>query len=111
MAEPILRLEEIRKTFPGVLADDNVNLDIQHGEIHALLGENGAGKTTLMNCVYGVYHPDSGKIYWKGKKVEIHTAHDAIALGIGMVHQHFKLVAPMTVAAFEAGAVFGHEVR
>ena len=98
MAEPILRLEEIRKTFPGVLADDNVNLDIQHGEIHALLGENGAGKTTLMNCVYGVYHPDSGKIYWKGKKVEIHTAHDAIALGIGMVHQHFKLVAPMTVA-------------
>jgi simple sugar transport system ATP-binding protein len=98
MTEPILRLEDIRKTFPGVLANQNVNLEIEHGEIHALLGENGAGKTTLMNCVYGVYHPDGGNIYWKGKKVEIHTAHDAIALGIGMVHQHFKLVPPMTVA-------------
>ncbi|NPV74940.1 MAG: ABC transporter ATP-binding protein [Anaerolineae bacterium] len=94
----LLRLEKIRKTFPGVLANDNVDLVIEQGEIHALLGENGAGKTTLMNCVYGVYRPDSGKIIWKGKEVTIHQARDAIALGIGMVHQHFKLVPPLTVA-------------
>lgn len=93
----ILRLEKIRKTFPGVIANDNVDLEIQAGEIHALLGENGAGKTTLMNCVYGVYHPDGGKIIWKGKEVEIHQARDAINLGIGMVHQHFMLVPPLSV--------------
>ena len=94
----ILRLEKIRKSFPGVLANDNVDLVIEQGEIHALLGENGAGKSTLMNCVYGVYCPDSGKIIWKGKEVTIHKASDAIALGIGMVHQHFMLVPPLTVA-------------
>jgi len=98
MTEPILRLEKIRKTFPGVLANYDVDLKIQRGEIHALLGENGAGKTTLMNCVYGVYKPDGGKIFWKGKLVEINQARDSIALGIGMVHQHFKLVPPLTVA-------------
>ncbi len=98
MTEPILRLEKLRKTFPGVLANDDVDLEIEQGEIHALLGENGAGKTTLMNCVYGVYHPDGGKIFWKGKEVEVHQARDAISLGIGMVHQHFKLVPPLTVA-------------
>jgi len=97
MAE-ILRLEKICKTFPGVIANDHVDLTIEKGEIHALLGENGAGKTTLMNCVYGVYRPNSGKIFWKGKEVEIHQARDAIALGIGMVHQHFMLVPPLTVA-------------
>ncbi len=94
----LLHLEKICKTFPGVVANDHVDLEIQRGEIHALLGENGAGKTTLMNCVYGVYRPSSGKIYWKGKEVEIHHARDAIALGIGMVHQHFMLVPPLTVA-------------
>ncbi|MEI8133309.1 MAG: ATP-binding cassette domain-containing protein, partial [Leptolinea sp.] len=94
----LLRLEKIRKSFPGVLANDNVDLVIEHGEIHALLGENGAGKSTLMNCVYGVYRPDSGKIIWKDKEVTINQARDAIALGIGMVHQHFKLVPPLTVA-------------
>ncbi|NPV55282.1 MAG: ABC transporter ATP-binding protein, partial [Anaerolineae bacterium] len=94
----ILRLEKIRKTFPGVLANDNVDLVIEQGEIHALLGENGAGKSTLMNCVYGVYRPDNGKITWKGQEVAIHKASDAIALGIGMVHQHFMLVPPLTVA-------------
>ena len=94
----VLRLEEMCKTFPGVIANDNVNLDIRRGEIHALLGENGAGKTTLTNCVYGVYQPTSGKIFWKGEEVEIHQARDAIALGIGMVHQHFMLVPPLTVA-------------
>ncbi|MEJ5201981.1 MAG: ATP-binding cassette domain-containing protein, partial [Anaerolineales bacterium] len=94
----LLRLEKIRKTFPGVLANDDVDLSIEQGEIHALLGENGAGKTTLMNCVYGLYRPDSGKIFWKGKEVFVHQARDAIALGIGMVHQHFMLVPPLTVA-------------
>ena len=68
MTEPILRLEDIRKTFPGVIANQNVNLVIERGEIHALLGENGAGKTTLMNCVYGVYHPDGGTIYLERQK-------------------------------------------
>ncbi len=94
----LLRLEKIRKTFPGVLANDDVDLEIRKGEIHALLGENGAGKTTLMNCVYGVYRPERGHIFWKGQPVEIHQARDAIALGIGMVHQHFMLVPPLTVA-------------
>lgn len=94
----LLRLEKICKTFPGVLAVDRIDLQIEQGEIHALLGENGAGKTTLMNCVYGVYRPNSGKIYWKEKEVEIHQARDAIGLGIGMVHQHFMLVPPLTVA-------------
>jgi general nucleoside transport system ATP-binding protein len=97
MTETILRLENIRKTFPGVIANDDVNLEVRSGEIHALLGENGAGKTTLMNCVYGVYRPDSGRIIWKGKEVRIHQARDAISLGIGMVHQHFMLVPPLTV--------------
>lgn len=94
----LLRLEKICKTFPGVVANDNVDLSIERGEIRALLGENGAGKTTLMNCVYGVYRPNSGKIFWKEKEVHIHQARDAIALGIGMVHQHFMLVPPLTVA-------------
>ncbi|NMC53599.1 MAG: ABC transporter ATP-binding protein [Chloroflexi bacterium] len=94
----LLRLEKIQKTFPGVLANDNVDLTIQRGEIHALLGENGAGKTTLMNCVFGVYRPTRGQIYWKGQPVEIHQAHDAIALGMGMVHQHFMLIPQLTVA-------------
>ena len=94
----LLRLENIRKTFPGVVANDNVDLVIEKGEIHALLGENGAGKSTLMNCVYGVYRPDSGKIIWKGKEVTILQAKDAINLGIGMVHQHFMLVPPLSVA-------------
>lgn len=100
MEEPeiILRLEGMCKTFPGVVANDGINLEIRRGEIHALLGENGAGKTTLTNCVYGVYRPTCGKIFWKGKEVTINSAHDAIALGIGMVHQHFMLVPPMTVA-------------
>jgi len=97
MSSILLRLEKIRKTFPGVIANDDVNLEIRTGEIHALLGENGAGKTSLMNCVYGIYRPDYGKIYWKGKEVHIHQSRDAIGLGIGMVHQHFMLVPPLTV--------------
>jgi simple sugar transport system ATP-binding protein len=93
----LLRLEKITKTFPGVIANEQVDLDVQRGEIHALLGENGSGKTTLMNCAYGVYHPTAGRIFWKGEEVKIRQARDAIALGIGMVHQHFMLVDPFTV--------------
>ena len=98
MTDPLLRMDDIVKTFPGVLANDHVDLEIERGEIHALLGENGAGKTTLMNVLYGIYRPDGGRIVWRGKDVEIHSSHDAIALGIGMVHQHFMLVPPFTVA-------------
>jgi general nucleoside transport system ATP-binding protein len=90
--EPLLSMRDIRKTFPGVVANDGVNLDINKGEIHTLLGENGAGKTTLMNTLYGLYQPDSGQIFYKGKEVHIRNPADAIALGIGMVHQHFMLV-------------------
>lgn len=91
-------LRDITKSFPGVLANDRVTFVVRAGEIHALLGENGAGKTTLMNILYGLYRPDSGEIWVKGKKVSIRSPRDAIQLGIGMVHQHFKLVHPHTVA-------------
>ena len=94
----MLVMRDIVKTFPGVVANDHVSLEVQAGEIHALLGENGAGKTTLMNILYGLYRPDSGEIYVKGKRVHIRSPRDAIAHGIGMVHQHFKLVRPHTVA-------------
>ncbi len=94
---PVLELRNITKRFPGVLANDHINLTLEEGEIHALLGENGAGKTTLMNILYGLYTADEGEIYVRGRKAEIHTPSDAIALGIGMVHQHFMLVPVMTV--------------
>ncbi len=87
----------IVKRFPGVIANDGIDLDVRRGEIHALLGENGAGKTTLMNILYGIYHPDEGEIYINGEKVVIHSPQDAIRLGIGMVHQHFRLVQTHTV--------------
>ncbi len=93
----VLELRNISKSFPGVLANDHINLTLQQGEILALLGENGAGKTTLMNILYGLYKPDAGEILVRGQKVEIHTPNDAIAHGIGMVHQHFMLVPVMTV--------------
>ncbi len=95
---PILELHGITKRFPGVLANDQINLNLEQGEIHALLGENGAGKTTLMNILYGLYHPDEGEICVRGEPVEIHSPSDAIARGIGMVHQHFMLVPVFTVA-------------
>jgi ABC-type uncharacterized transport system ATPase subunit len=88
----------ITKRFPGVVADDNVDFDLQRGEVHALLGENGAGKSTLMNVLYGLYKPDEGEIYVKGKRVSFSSAKDAIDEGIGMVHQHFMLIPVMTVA-------------
>jgi general nucleoside transport system ATP-binding protein len=95
--EIILRVENLSKSFPGVLANDKISLDIRRGEIHCLLGENGAGKSTLAECLYGTYHPDSGKIIFKGEEVRLSSHQDAIKLGIGMVHQHFQLVPPMTV--------------
>src|ERR1044071_4270626 len=88
----------IRKEFPGVVANDDVNLDIRRGEVHALLGENGAGKSTLMNILCGLYHPDAGEIRLQGKPVTFGSARGAIQDGIGMVHQHFMLIPVMTVA-------------
>ncbi len=94
---PVLELRGITKAFPGVLANDHIDLTLEEGEVHALLGENGAGKTTLMNILYGLYTPDEGEIYIRGRRVEIHEPRDAIAQGIGMVHQHFMLIPVMTV--------------
>ncbi len=96
--EPLVRMEGIVKRFPGVVANDHVDFDLLPGEIHALLGENGAGKTTLMNILYGLYQPDEGEVYVKGRKVKIRNPRDALRLGIGMVHQHFLLVERHTVA-------------
>jgi general nucleoside transport system ATP-binding protein len=97
-ATPVLELRGITKQFPGVLANDHVDLDLFRGEIHALLGENGAGKSTLMNILYGLYKADSGEVLLNGKRVSFSSAKDAIEAGIGMVHQHFMLIPVMTVA-------------
>ncbi|MCX7670809.1 MAG: ABC transporter ATP-binding protein [Anaerolineae bacterium] len=94
---PALQAIGITKRFPGVLANDHVNFTLEQGEIHALLGENGAGKSTLMNILYGLYQPDEGQILVGGRPVQMNSPHDAIARGIGMVHQHFMLVPPLTV--------------
>ncbi len=96
--EPALKMEEITKSFPGILANDHIDIELYKGEILALLGENGAGKSTLMNVLYGLYTPDEGKIFINGQEVNITGPNDAIAKGIGMVHQHFMLVPVMTVA-------------
>ena len=94
---PALELRGITKRFPGVLANDHINLTVEKGEIHALLGENGAGKTTLMNILYGLYRPDEGEIFVNGKQISVHSPVDAIRAGVGMVHQHFMLVPVFTV--------------
>ena len=94
----VMEARGITKRFPGVLANDQVDLTLHRGEILALLGENGAGKSTLMNMLYGLYHPDEGEIWIKGEKVALRNPRDAIDRGIGMVHQHFQLVPVMTVA-------------
>ncbi len=96
-ANALLRMEEVTKAYPGVLANDRISFGVMEGEIHALLGENGAGKTTLMRILYGMSTPDSGTMYWRGEPVEIHNSHEAIELGIGMVHQHFMLIPEFTV--------------
>jgi general nucleoside transport system ATP-binding protein len=93
---PVLELRGITKSFPGVLANDAIDLSVEKGKILALLGENGAGKTTLMNILYGLYKPDQGQILINGEEVAIHGPSDAIARGIGMVHQHFMLIPVMT---------------
>jgi ABC-type uncharacterized transport system ATPase subunit len=93
-----LEMQGVTKRFPGVLANDHIDLDLRRGEIHALLGENGAGKTTLMNILYGLLTPDEGEIRLGGKPVTITSPADAIAQGISMVHQHFMLVPVLTVA-------------
>ncbi len=90
--EYAIEMQNITKTFPGIIANDNVTLQLRKGEIHALLGENGAGKSTLMSVLFGLYQPDSGVIKKDGKTVDIKNPNDANDLGIGMVHQHFKLV-------------------
>ncbi len=94
----VLEAKGITKRFPGVIANDTVNLTLHQGEILALLGENGAGKSTLMNMLYGLYHPDEGKIWIKGEQVALKNPRDAIDRGVGMVHQHFQLVDVMSVA-------------
>jgi general nucleoside transport system ATP-binding protein len=97
-AAPVLELRGITKRFPGIVANDRVDLDLLPGEVHALLGENGAGKSTLMNVLYGLYHPDEGEILVKGSKLSLGSPREAIANGIGMVHQHFMLIPVMSVA-------------
>lgn len=93
----LLQLNNITKRFPGILANDHITLDVKQGEIHAIVGENGAGKTTLMNILYGLHRPDKGDIFWKNAPVQFHSPRDAIACGIGMVHQHFMLMPSLTV--------------
>lgn len=92
-----VEMRGIVKNFPGVLANNNVDFDVNAGEIHALLGENGAGKSTLMKILYGLYQPDRGEIFINNKPASIHSPSDAINLGIGMIHQHFMLVPTLTV--------------
>ena len=101
-----LELRGITKRFGSLVANDGVDLVVEPGEIHALLGENGAGKSTLMNVLYGLYQPDEGEILVDDKPVTFHGPGDAIAAGIGMVHQHFMLIPVFTVAE---NVMLGHE--
>lgn len=108
MGEKVIQLKGITKQYPGALANDNIDLDIKEGEIHAIIGENGAGKSTLMNILYGLDEPTSGEIFFQGKLVEINSPTKAIGLGIGMVHQHFMLIPSFTIAE---NIVLGTEPR
>ncbi|WP_276300736.1 ABC transporter ATP-binding protein [Halorussus lipolyticus] len=103
-----VHLEGITKRFPGVVANDEVDLEVEEGSVHALLGENGAGKTTLMNVLYGLYQPEGGTVHLHGEPREFDTPRDAIDAGIGMIHQHFMLVDTLTTAE---NIVLGHEPR
>src|SRR3954465_2464174 len=94
----MIELRNITKTFGDVVANNDVSFAVTKGTIHAIVGENGAGKSTVMRIAYGFYNADSGEIFIDGNRVDIRTPHDAIKLGIGMVHQHFMLVDTMTVA-------------
>ncbi|MFC7233796.1 ABC transporter ATP-binding protein [Halosegnis marinus] len=93
-----VHLDGITKRFPGVVANDDVTLEVERGSVHALLGENGAGKTTLMNVLYGLYEPNEGRVVVDGTERDFDSPRDAIDAGVGMIHQHFMLVDPMTVA-------------
>ena len=95
---PILEVRGLTKTFPGVIANEDVDFTLHEGEVHCLLGENGAGKSTLMNAVFGLYQPDAGQILLRGDPVHFTSSRDAIAHGIGMVHQHFQLIPVFSVA-------------
>lgn len=95
---PLLATERLTKTYPGVVANNDVSIDLRHGEIHAVLGENGAGKTTLMALIYGLQRPDSGRILLEGKPLTLASPRDALARGIGFVQQHFSLTPTLTVA-------------
>ncbi|GCE45753.1 simple sugar transport system ATP-binding protein [Thermosporothrix hazakensis] len=106
MQELAVEMRDICKAWPGVIANDHVNLAVRKGEIHALMGENGAGKSTLMNILYGLIRPDSGEILVNNEAVHIGSPRDAIRRRIGMVHQHFMLIPPLTVAE---NIVLGHE--
>ena len=108
MSAPAVELRRITKQFPGVLANDDVDLTVDRGSVHALLGENGAGKTTLMNVLYGLYRPTSGTVVIDGDERVFDSPRDAIDAGIGMIHQHFMLVEPMTVTQ---NVVLGNEPR
>jgi ABC-type uncharacterized transport system ATPase subunit len=96
-ATTLLDMRGIHKSFPGVVANDGVDFSVREGEIHGLLGENGAGKSTLMKVLFGLYKPDSGEVYIRGEPADIDSPQDAIEAGIGMVHQHFKLIPKLTV--------------
>ncbi|MFV0439446.1 MAG: ABC transporter ATP-binding protein [Desulfopila sp.] len=95
---PVLAMRHVTKSFPGVIANDDISLSLYSGEVHSLLGENGAGKSTLMNILYGLQQPDTGEIHLHGRRVRLHSPADAIRHGIGMIHQHFMLVPTLTVA-------------
>ncbi|EJN61492.1 ABC transporter ATP-binding protein [Halogranum rubrum] len=103
-----VHLDGITKRFPGVVANDDVDLSVERGTVHALLGENGAGKTTLMNILYGLYQPTEGTIHIDGTARDFHSPRDAIDAGVGMIHQHFMLVDPMTITE---NIVLGNEPR
>ncbi|MFL6564251.1 MAG: ATP-binding cassette domain-containing protein, partial [Burkholderiales bacterium] len=98
MTAPRLELRHVTKRYASVLANDDVALTVAPGEIHSILGENGAGKSTLMKVIYGAARPDAGEIRWNGTPVHIRTPHEARALGIAMVFQHFSLFDSLTVA-------------
>ncbi len=116
MVSPILELKDINKSFGHVQANKNINLKINKGTIHGIIGENGAGKSTLMSIVYGLYQADSGSISISGKEIKLRSPRDSIESGIGMVHQHFMLVENFTVLenivlGFEGEFVFGQKLK
>ena len=94
----VIQMKDIVKKFGDFTANDHINLTVHKGEVHAILGENGAGKSTMMNVLCGLYKPTSGEILINGKEVQFSSPKDAIDIGIGMVHQHFMLIQPFTVA-------------